>query len=219
MGSVYYWVVFNVKGLLIIDVCSPRLQVSPSCVHGSGLFGVVRGDRFDLAGFQRHQADDQLPGQPRGSSRNRAERPKRPAGCRRLGLHRLVGLTNVCLMFRIQNLYPNPSLSSLSSLGYKPFLSLIQPQLQQLMESTSEQVQPEAFQPASQTSKLSASEGLGGVAAPRVEDSRGVAAPLGMALPSLEPAGGSPRPPSEDSPPEQSEEQTEEEGTYDCTLS
>lgn len=87
------------------------------------------------------------------------------------------------------------------------------------MESTSEQVQPEAFQSASQTSKLSASEGLGGAAVPRVEDSRGAAAPLGMALPALEPAGGSPRPPSEDSPPEDNEEQTEEEGTYDCTLS
>lgn len=86
------------------------------------------------------------------------------------------------------------------------------------MESTSEQVQPEAFQPASQTSKLSASEGLGGAAVPRVEDGRGVAAPLGLALPSAEPAGVFPRPPSEDSP-EQTEEQAEEEGTYDCTLS
>uniref|UniRef100_A0A3Q3GII7 Protein RIC1 homolog n=1 Tax=Kryptolebias marmoratus TaxID=37003 RepID=A0A3Q3GII7_KRYMA len=109
--------------------------------------------------------------------------------------------------------------ASADCLGYKPFLNLIQPQLQQLMESTSEQVQPEAFQPASQASKLSASEGLGGAAVPRVEDTRGVAAPLGLALPSLEPAGAFPRPPSEDSPPEQTEEQAEEEGTYDCTLS
>lgn len=53
-----------------------------------------------------------------------------------------------------------------------------------------EQVQPEAFQPSSQSSKLGASEGLGGAALPRAEDSRGVAAPLGLALPSLEPAGG-----------------------------
>uniref|UniRef100_A0A665VZ31 Protein RIC1 homolog n=1 Tax=Echeneis naucrates TaxID=173247 RepID=A0A665VZ31_ECHNA len=94
-------------------------------------------------------------------------------------------------------------------LGYKPFLNLIQPQLQQLLDSSSEQVQPEAFQPASQSSKL----------VPRPEDSRGVAAPLGLGLPSIEPAGGFPRPPSEDCPPEQTEEQGEEEGTYDCTLS
>lgn len=87
------------------------------------------------------------------------------------------------------------------------------------MESASEQVQPEAFQPAIQTSKLGGSEGLGGSTAPRVEDSRGVAAPLGLALPSLEPAGGFSRPAAEDCPPEQTEEQGEEEGAYDCTLS
>uniref|UniRef100_A0A665VYQ4 Protein RIC1 homolog n=1 Tax=Echeneis naucrates TaxID=173247 RepID=A0A665VYQ4_ECHNA len=104
-------------------------------------------------------------------------------------------------------------------LGYKPFLNLIQPQLQQLLDSSSEQVQPEAFQPASQSSKLGVAEGLGGAAVPRPEDSRGVAAPLGLGLPSIEPAGGFPRPPSEDCPPEQTEEQGEEEGTYDCTLS
>ncbi|XP_040013120.1 guanine nucleotide exchange factor subunit RIC1 isoform X2 [Xiphias gladius] len=109
--------------------------------------------------------------------------------------------------------------ASTDCLGYKPFLNLIQPQLQQLMDSASEQVQPEAFQPTSQSSKLGSSEGPGGAAVPRAEDSRGVAAPLGLALPSLEPAGGFSRPPSEDCPPEQTEEQGEEEGTYDCTLS
>ncbi|XP_049908444.1 guanine nucleotide exchange factor subunit RIC1 isoform X2 [Epinephelus moara] len=108
---------------------------------------------------------------------------------------------------------------STDCLGYKPFLNLIQPQLQQLMDSAAEQVQPEAFQPTSQSSKLGGSEGLGGAAVPRAEDSRGVAAPLGLALPSLEPAGGFPRPPSEDCPPEQTEEQGDEEGAYDCTLS
>ena len=87
------------------------------------------------------------------------------------------------------------------------------------MESTSEQVQPEAFQPASQNSKLGVSEGLGGVTVPRAEEGRGVSTPLGLALPSLEPAGAFSRPPSEDCPSEQSEEQGEEEGTYDCTLS
>lgn len=120
--------------------------------------------------------------------------------------------------------HANPFLSSVpnlfSSLGYKPFLNLIQPQLQLLMDSAAgEQVQPEAFQPSSQSSKLGASEGLGGAALPRAEDSRGVAAPLGLALPSIEPAGGFSRPPSEDCPPEQTEEQLEEEGAYDCTLS
>ncbi|KAM4719953.1 guanine nucleotide exchange factor subunit RIC1 isoform 3-T3 [Anableps anableps] len=109
--------------------------------------------------------------------------------------------------------------ASTDCLGYKPFLNLIQPQLQLLMDSTSEQAQPEAFQPASQSCKLTASEGPGGAAAPRAEDGRGAAAPLGLALPSLEPAGVFSRPPPEDSPPEQTEEQREEEGTYDCTLS
>ncbi|XP_024155254.1 guanine nucleotide exchange factor subunit RIC1 isoform X2 [Oryzias melastigma] len=109
--------------------------------------------------------------------------------------------------------------ASSDSLGYKPFLNLIQPQLQHLMESTSEQVQPEAFQPATQSSKLSGSDGLGGATAPRAEDSRGGAAPLGLTLPALEPAGGYNRTPSEDCPSEQSEVQGEEEGTYDCTLS
>ncbi|XP_069569883.1 guanine nucleotide exchange factor subunit RIC1 isoform X3 [Brachyistius frenatus] len=109
--------------------------------------------------------------------------------------------------------------ASSDCLGYKPFLHLIQPQLQQLMESASEQVQPEAFQPACQSSKLGGAEGSGGAAAPRADDGRGAAAPLGLVLPSLEPAGGFPRPPSEDGPPEQTEEQADEEGAYDCTLS
>ncbi|CAF99205.1 unnamed protein product [Tetraodon nigroviridis] len=109
--------------------------------------------------------------------------------------------------------------ASTDCLGYKPFLNLIQTQLQQLMDPTAgEQVQPEAFQPSSQCSKHAGSEGLGGAAVPRAEDSRGVAAPLGLALPALEPAGGFPRPPSEDCP-EEAEEQREDEGAYDCTLS
>uniref|UniRef100_UPI003AAA7EBB guanine nucleotide exchange factor subunit RIC1-like n=1 Tax=Centroberyx gerrardi TaxID=166262 RepID=UPI003AAA7EBB len=111
------------------------------------------------------------------------------------------------------------SWASTDCLGYKPFLNLIRPQLQQLLESAAEQVQPEAFQPTSQSSKLGGPEGLGGPASPRAEDSRGVTAPLGLALPSLEPPGGFSRPPSEDCPPEQTEEQGEEEGAYDCTLS
>lgn len=105
-----------------------------------------------------------------------------------------------------------------SSLGYKPFLNLIQPQLQELMDTGSEQVQPEAFQSVSQSSKLTCSEGLGGVVVPRPEDSRGVTSTLVLGLPSMEPAGSFSRPP-EDCPPEQTEEQNEEEGSYDCTLS
>jgi len=87
------------------------------------------------------------------------------------------------------------------------------------MDSAAEQVPPEAFQPTGQSSKLGGPEGPGGAAVPRPEDSRGVAAPLGLAPPSLEPAGSFPRPPSEDCPPEQTEEQGDEEGAYDCTLS
>lgn len=77
-------------------------------------------------------------------------------------------------------------------------------------------MQPEAFQAfqtSSPSSKLGGSEGPGGTAAPRAEDSRGGATPLGLALPALEP------PPSEDCVPEQTEEQGDEEGNYDCTLS
>lgn len=81
-----------------------------------------------------------------------------------------------------------------------------------------EQLPPEAFQPSSQSSKHTGSEGLGCAAVPRAEDSRGVTAPLGLALPSLEPAGGFPRPPSDDCP-DEAEEQREDEGAYDCALS
>ncbi|KAM6986702.1 guanine nucleotide exchange factor subunit RIC1 isoform 2-T2 [Aplochiton taeniatus] len=103
--------------------------------------------------------------------------------------------------------------ASTDCLGYKPFLQLIRPQLQQLMEAAVEQVQPEAFQPSSQASKLGGPEGPG---SPATEDSRGGSTPLGLALPSLDPPGGAAL---EDGPPEQTEEQAEEEGTYDCTLS
>lgn len=97
---------------------------------------------------------------------------------------------------------------------------MIQSQIQQLMDSAAvDQLQPEAFQPSGQSSKHSGSDGPGGAAVPRTEDSRGVAAPLGLALPSLEPAGGFPRPPSDDCPPEETQDQGEDEGAYDCTLS
>lgn len=126
-----------------------------------------------------------------------------------------------------------PPLSASSSLGYKPFLNLIQPQLQQLLESgAGEPVQAEAFQPSGQSAKHGGGgggssggggEGLsggagggGGCTASRAEDCRaGAAVPLG--LPPPEPAGGFP--PTENGPPEEAEEQGEEEGAYDCTLS
>ncbi|KAM8827746.1 guanine nucleotide exchange factor subunit RIC1 isoform 1-T1 [Spinachia spinachia] len=108
---------------------------------------------------------------------------------------------------------------SADCLGYKPFLNLIQPQLQDLMDSAAEQVQPEAFQPGGLSSKLGAAEGPGSAAAPRAEDGRGATAPPGLAPPSLEPAGSFPRPSHEDCPPELTEEQGEDEGAYDCTLS
>ncbi|XP_030623173.1 guanine nucleotide exchange factor subunit RIC1 isoform X2 [Chanos chanos] len=100
--------------------------------------------------------------------------------------------------------------ASSDCLGYKPFLNLIRPQLQRLMESAVEQVQPEAFQPAS-VSKLAEPT------LPRTEDSRGPV-PLGLPLP-LEPSSGSGSHPMEDSAEEEQEEQSPEEGSYDCTLS
>ncbi|KAM9794413.1 guanine nucleotide exchange factor subunit RIC1 isoform X2 [Syngnathus typhle] len=110
--------------------------------------------------------------------------------------------------------------TSTDCLGYKAFLNVIQPHLQQLLASApAEQVQPEAFQPsACPSAKLSAGEGPGGVGSARPEDGGGrcaAAAPLGLlALPSLES-----KPVNEDRTPDQTEEQTEEEGAYDCTLS
>ncbi|XP_075900914.1 guanine nucleotide exchange factor subunit RIC1 [Nelusetta ayraudi] len=123
--------------------------------------------------------------------------------------------------------------ASTDCLGYKPFLNLIQPHLQQLLESgAGEPVQAEVFQPSGQSAKHGGGAsgealggggggggsggGSGGCVASRAEDCRGgAAAPLG--LPPLEPARGFP--PAEDGPPEEAEEQGEEEGAYDCTLS
>lgn len=95
------------------------------------------------------------------------------------------------------------------SLGYKPFLNLIRPQLQKLVSVAADPVQPEAFQPAN-TSKLIEP------ASPRAEDSRGVA-PLGTSLPAEAP-GGLVRP-AEDGPVQEQEEKAVVEGAYDCTLS
>uniref|UniRef100_A0AAY4DW43 Protein RIC1 homolog n=1 Tax=Denticeps clupeoides TaxID=299321 RepID=A0AAY4DW43_9TELE len=99
--------------------------------------------------------------------------------------------------------------ASSDCLGYKPFLKLIWPQVQKLMENSVEQVQPEAFQPAS-TSKL-----LEPVP-PRVEDIHTVTP--GQSL-SPEVSPGSGPWPTEDRPPEEPEEDSPDEGSYDCTLS
>ncbi|KAG5272996.1 hypothetical protein AALO_G00171580 [Alosa alosa] len=97
--------------------------------------------------------------------------------------------------------------ASSDCLGYKPFLKLIQPQLQKLLESTVEPVNPESFQPANVTKLLEP-------AIPRLEE-RGGSVPLGLSL-SLEAPGSGPL---EDRPEEEEKEHSPEEGTYDCTLS
>lgn len=99
--------------------------------------------------------------------------------------------------------------ASSDCLGYKPFLNLIRPQLTKLMEVPVEQVPPEAFQ-ATGASKLSEPPLL-----PRAEDPRG---PAACALP-LEGSPGVNTRPLEDTSEETEEEETLEEGTYDCTLS
>ncbi|XP_064164306.1 guanine nucleotide exchange factor subunit RIC1 isoform X1 [Anguilla rostrata] len=99
--------------------------------------------------------------------------------------------------------------ASSDCLGYKPFLSLLRPQLQKLAETVAEQVQPESFQPSSASKLTEASS-------PRAEESRGPAS-LGASLPP-EASTGSARP-MEDCPAEEQEEHNEEEGAYDCTLS
>uniref|UniRef100_A0A672LAQ6 Protein RIC1 homolog n=1 Tax=Sinocyclocheilus grahami TaxID=75366 RepID=A0A672LAQ6_SINGR len=103
--------------------------------------------------------------------------------------------------------------ASSDCLGYKPFLSLIRPQLLKLMEVPVEQVQPEAFQPAG-ASKLSEPPLL---LLPRAEDARGAVASA-HPLPLDGPAGANARP-LDDTPQEEPEEEPLEEGSYDCTLS
>uniref|UniRef100_A0A9J7X487 Protein RIC1 homolog n=1 Tax=Cyprinus carpio carpio TaxID=630221 RepID=A0A9J7X487_CYPCA len=99
--------------------------------------------------------------------------------------------------------------ASSDCLGYKPFLSLIRPQLLKLVEVPVEQVQPEAFQPAG-ASKLSEPPLL----LPRAEDARG-AMTSAHPLPQDGPAGA----PLDDTPQEEQEDEPLEEGSYDCTLS
>ncbi|KAK1175973.1 RAB6A-GEF complex partner protein 1-like [Acipenser oxyrinchus oxyrinchus] len=100
--------------------------------------------------------------------------------------------------------------ASTDCLGYKPFLNLIRPQLQKLVEVTQEQVQPEAFQPTS-TAKLVEP------VCPWPEDSRGEPANLNTSVQSEE--GSSASRLEEDIHGEDQEEQPLEEGTFDCALS
>ncbi|XP_076852008.1 guanine nucleotide exchange factor subunit RIC1-like [Brachyhypopomus gauderio] len=98
--------------------------------------------------------------------------------------------------------------ASSDCLGYKAFLNLLRPQLQDLCATASEQVQVDVFQ-ASTGSKLSETV----VAASRAEESRG--AP---------PTGSSPETPTGagvdgGGGEEEVEEEAEEDGAYDCTLS
>uniref|UniRef100_A0A8K9UTV1 Protein RIC1 homolog n=1 Tax=Oncorhynchus mykiss TaxID=8022 RepID=A0A8K9UTV1_ONCMY len=101
--------------------------------------------------------------------------------------------------------------ASTDCLGYKPFLNLIRPQLQKLIETSVEQIQPEAFLPGASNSKLAEPQPGG----PSAEDSRGPAL-LGLALP-LEPPRGLGT--EDGGVPEEQEEQAVDEGVYDCTLS
>ncbi|XP_051843619.1 guanine nucleotide exchange factor subunit RIC1 isoform X1 [Antechinus flavipes] len=93
--------------------------------------------------------------------------------------------------------------------GYKPFLNVIKPQLQRLSDITEEQIQPEAFQPASKVPDQSVS--------PRAEESRssachsssppGEAGNSGAASWTEGTMAGSP------------EEEPFQDGTYDCIIS
>nr|XP_060618273.1 guanine nucleotide exchange factor subunit RIC1 isoform X2 [Anolis sagrei ordinatus] len=94
--------------------------------------------------------------------------------------------------------------------GYKPFLTVIKPQLQKLSEITEEQEQPEAFQPV-------ALSRVAEQASPRVEDSRASASH--SASPQNE-AGSSPATRhEEDLLGLEEEEDPLQESGYDCTVS
>lgn len=102
-----------------------------------------------------------------------------------------------------------PSSLSVPSLGYKPFLNLIAPELQKLCDVSMDQISLDSFQPS--LSKMA------DPVLPRAEEHRGVPAfPLPMNLEI--PAGSAPRV-MEDKHKAESEDEAAEEGTYDCTLS
>ncbi|XP_036186977.1 guanine nucleotide exchange factor subunit RIC1 isoform X6 [Myotis myotis] len=94
--------------------------------------------------------------------------------------------------------------------GYKPFLNIIKPQLQKLSEITEEQVHPEAFQPVTvgktpeQTS-------------PRAEESRGSSGH--GSIPQGEVGGSGMVSGKEENTTCAEEEETFQDGTYDCCVS
>ncbi|KAK1334506.1 hypothetical protein QTO34_005512 [Cnephaeus nilssonii] len=94
--------------------------------------------------------------------------------------------------------------------GYKPFLNIIKPQLQKLSEITEEQVHPEAFQPVTvgktpeQTS-------------PRAEESRGSSGH--GSIPQVEVGGSGMVSRKEENTARTEEEETFQDGTYDCCVS
>ncbi|XP_030888139.1 RAB6A-GEF complex partner protein 1 isoform X5 [Leptonychotes weddellii] len=94
--------------------------------------------------------------------------------------------------------------------GYKPFLNIIKPQVQKLRELTEEQVQPEAFQPVP-VGKTPEHAG------PRAEESRGS---LGHgSVPQGEVGGGSLVSRKEEDPSRAEEDESFQDGTYDCSVS
>lgn len=98
----------------------------------------------------------------------------------------------------------------LLSPGYKPFLNIIKPQVQKLSELTEEQVQPEAFQPIT-VGKTPEHAG------PRAEESRGCSGH--GSVPQGEVGGGSLVSRKEEDTTRAEEEESFQDGTYDCSVS
>ncbi|XP_077593853.1 guanine nucleotide exchange factor subunit RIC1 [Stigmatopora nigra] len=98
-------------------------------------------------------------------------------------------------------------------LGYKAFLGLIRPHLQQLTSTPAdaEQTQADTFQASAGPSATA--EGTGGATSTRPEASTSPADPKGLLTPP------SPEPVEEERTPDGTEERHDEEGAYDCTLS
>uniref|UniRef100_A0A8C9JFH3 Guanine nucleotide exchange factor subunit RIC1 n=1 Tax=Panthera tigris altaica TaxID=74533 RepID=A0A8C9JFH3_PANTA len=94
--------------------------------------------------------------------------------------------------------------------GYKPFLNIIKPQVQKFSELTEEQVQPEAFQPIT-AGKTPEHTG------PRAEESRG---PSGHgSLPQGEVGGSGLVGRNEEDAARAEEDESFQDGTYDCSVS
>uniref|UniRef100_A0A2I3GGR9 Guanine nucleotide exchange factor subunit RIC1 n=1 Tax=Nomascus leucogenys TaxID=61853 RepID=A0A2I3GGR9_NOMLE len=94
--------------------------------------------------------------------------------------------------------------------GYKPFLNIIKPQLQKLSEITEEQVQPDAFQPITVGKTLEQTS-------PRAEESRGSSSH--GSIPQGEVGSSSMISRKEEDTAQAEEEETFQDGTYDCSVS